>query len=92
MWAEQEDGHPRIRHSFYEKPITSPLVFHGRGACATRQKIVTLAEEIKRRILNMDPYHTKEERLKVLRELSQKMTDDGDINVRNHTLLSVGTL
>ena len=43
----------RIRHSYYEKPSTSPTVFHGRGATSTRSKIVTLAEEVKRRLANI---------------------------------------
>merc|ERR1712240_778483 len=34
-----------VWHCYYEKPSTCPLVFHGSGAVATRQKIVTLAEE-----------------------------------------------
>ena len=42
----------KIRHTFYEKDVTSPLVFHARGACAMKQKIITLAEETKRRLYN----------------------------------------
>ena len=45
VWLEEIEGRgPTIRHSYYEKETTSPLVFHGRGACSSRQKIVTLAE------------------------------------------------
>ena len=90
MWAEQEDGHPRVRHSFYEKPITSPLVFHGRGACATRQKIVTLAEEIKRRMLNMDPLHSKEERIEIILKFSQKMVDSMYVPETRREILTSG--
>ena len=59
VWVETDrEGNSTVRHTYYEKPSTSPLVFHGRGACSTRQKIVVLAEEVKRRLLNMDPAHT----------------------------------
>ena len=89
VWLDRKEGHPRIRHSFFEKPITSPLVFHGRGACASRQKIVTLSEEIKRRMLNMDPVHTKEERLQIILKFSQKMVDSGYVSdTRKEILIS----
>ena len=41
---------------------------------STRQKIVKLLEEVKRRIVNMDGRHSMEERLKVLKRFSQKLT------------------
>ena len=54
VWVETDQGgNPTVRHTYYEKPSTSPLVFHGRGACSVRQKIVVMAEEGKRRLLNM---------------------------------------
>lgn len=64
-----------MRHTDYEKPSTSPLVFHGRGACSTRQKIVILAEKAKRRLLNTDHSHTMEEKLKILEGFSSKLID-----------------
>ena len=90
VWLDREEGYPRVRHSFYEKPITSPLVFHGRGACASRQKIVTLAEEIKRRMLNMDTEHTKEERLTVIRKFIQKMVDSSYTTETRREILASG--
>lgn len=41
-----------VRHGFYDKPTISPLVFHGRGATSIRHKIIILAEEVKRGLLN----------------------------------------
>ena len=35
----------KVRHTYYEKKVTSPLVFHNGGACSAKQKIITLAEE-----------------------------------------------
>ena len=78
VWKEPgNQGGTVVRHSYYEKPSTCPLVFHGRGAVATRQKIVTLAEEARRRMMNMDRQSSREERLNVLRKFSQKLEDSG---------------
>ena len=76
MEVDQENN-PTVRHTYYEKPSTSPLVFHGKGACSARQKIVVLAEEVKRRLLNMDPAHTQDQRLEVQLKFSQKIADSG---------------
>ena len=40
-----------------------------------KSKIVTLAEEVKRRMSNMDRKHSKEERIEELKKFSQKMCD-----------------
>ena len=79
VWKEEVNREgmkgTRIRHGYYEKPSTSPTVFHGRGATSTRSKIVTLAEEIKRRLANLDTYSGKEERLVEMKRFSQKLAD-----------------
>ena len=78
VWKERkrlEGPGTVIRHSFYEKPTSSPTVFHGRGAISIKSKIVTLSEEIKRRMANMDRLHSKEERISELKIFSQKMCD-----------------
>ena len=64
-----------IRHGFFEKPSASPTVFHRRGATSTRSKIITLAKEVKRRLINMDRTHGKKERKEELKKFSQKMVD-----------------
>ena len=54
-----------------------------------RQKIVVLAEEVKRRLLNMDPAHTQDQRLDVLLKFSQKMADSDYLKeVRKDILFS----
>ena len=67
----------RIWHTFCEKSVTSPLVFHSGGACSMKQKIITLAEETKRRLYNQDTAHTVEERMKDLDIFIQKLADSG---------------
>ena len=77
VWTEEKGQGTTIRHSFYEKPLTSPLVFHNRGACPTKQKIIILAEETKRRLFNQDRAHQVDERLKDITVLIQKMANSG---------------
>ena len=89
VWAQDMGNHTIIRHTFYQKAITSPLVFHACGACRWKPKITTLAEELGRRLVNMDPYHTEQERSDVVQDFIQKLTDSSyshihrrDIEVR----------
>ena len=57
--------------------MTSPLVFHARSAYNWRAKIVTLSEEIKRRLMNADRDHKEEERAEILRHFLIKMATSG---------------
>ena len=73
VWKETAgDGNILIRHTFYEKEVTSPLVFHAKGAYTWRSKLVTLAEEVTRRLRNMDRVHERTEILEVLKRFSKK--------------------
>ena len=64
-----------MRHTFYEKPLASPLVFHSRSAYNWKAKVVTLSEEVKRRLMNMDLYHSEAERVEVLTTFLGKMAN-----------------
>ena len=78
VWLEsgEEEGQvATVRHTFYEKPMASPLVFHSRLAYNWKAKVVTLSEEVKRRLMNMDLYHTEGERVEVLATFLKKMTN-----------------
>ena len=52
--ATKEDEGDKIRYLYYEKPTTSPIVFHGEGSHAWRNKLVVLAQETLRRMVNCD--------------------------------------
>ena len=72
VWAEEgregEESRPaKIRHSFYQKDTTSPLVFHAAGAYSWSPKITTMSEEMRRRLLHMDVDHTAEDKDDVIR-------------------------
>ena len=44
VWADRAgDGKAVIRHTFFEKAITAPYVFHSKAAYNWRSKIVTLS-------------------------------------------------
>ena len=55
--------------------MTSPRVFHALGAYQWRNKIITLAEEVQRRMMNMDRAHTPVARAKMIQDLIQKMSN-----------------
>ena len=79
VWSQssQDGGHCVIRHSFYQKENSSPLVFHTQGAYGFRPKIVTMAEEFRRRLLNMDTGHSEKDKEDVIKDFLQKMADSG---------------
>ena len=62
VWAEDSGDHAIIRHTFYEKETASPLVFNAGSAYGQKAKITTLAEELGRRLTNMDTWHTEEDK------------------------------
>ena len=60
VWKEKrEDGSTKIRHTFYEKKVMSPLVFHTKDTFSWRSKIVTLSEKVTRRLRNIDQDHKR---------------------------------
>ena len=42
------DGVVIVRHTFYEKEISAPLVFNAKASHSWRTKIVVLSEELRR--------------------------------------------
>ena len=79
VWSQysKEGSHCLLRHSFYQKDITSPLVFHTDGAYGMKPKIVTMSEEFRRRLLHMNVHHTTEDRKEIPGHFIQKMADSG---------------
>ena len=66
------------------------MVFHGRGACPPKQKIVILAEKVRGRMANQDKCHTQEERLLVMDRFSQKLVDFGYTKVNRRDIIKSG--
>ena len=92
VWAGTGEGGQGtlVRHSYYKKPSTSPLVFHARGACPARQKIIILAEEMKRRLFNQDRSHSVEERMVDGKIFIQKLIDSGYDKATRLEILKAG--
>ena len=90
VWKEVgQDGITTIHHTFYEKEVTAPLVFHAKGAHPWRSKLVTLGEKVRRRLRNTDSSHTQSQVLAILRTFSQKLIDGGyDATARQEILKS----
>ena len=89
VWKETEGDCATIRHMFYETEVTSPLVFHAKGAHTWKLNLVRLGEEVRRRLQNTDRKHTEAKVLEILTKFSQKMTDsDYDVNSRQEVLKS----
>ena len=70
-------GNLKIRHTFYEKAVSAPTVFHSKAAYNWRSKLVTLSEEMRRRLRNMDTDHNTEEILAVTRKFCTKLANSG---------------
>ena len=55
VWMDRrEDGSMRVIYSFFKKEMVAPTVFHAMGAHGWRSKIVTMTDELRRRLLKMD--------------------------------------
>ena len=76
-WADKEEGVCVIRHTFFEKEISAPLVFHAKASHTWRTKFVVLSEELRRRLTNMDSRQSLQDRLVVIRNFLEKMSDSG---------------
>ena len=46
-----------IYHSFYEKDVKAPTLFHTKAAYTWNAKVVMLAEDMRRHLRNMDEHH-----------------------------------
>ena len=89
VWTESVDRQCVIRHTFFEKEISAPLVFHAKAAHSWRTKIVVLSEELRRRLRNTDRWHTLSERREIVGRFLQKLADSGyDPGMREEVIKS----
>ena len=77
VWIETREDFSIICHTFFQKPMTSPLVFYAAGVHNLKSKIITLSEELRRRYLHMDRRHSNGDRETVIKDFLQKMADSG---------------
>lgn len=91
MWLERsESGNVKIRHTFFEKTMTSPYVIHKLSAMAWGVKRATIVNEVKRRMYNMDGGHSWAERVEVLNRFCVKLLTSGYSNMDIYSLIKSG--
>jgi hypothetical protein len=62
LWLERDnEGHARVRHRYFEKPMTPNIVMQKSSAMSYDVKKATMISEGFRRLYNNDPHTTKEE-------------------------------
>ena len=67
VWCEEgAKGEQLLHHSYYEKPVTSPLVLMEKSALPARSKMVVLTQELLRRMKNTSPRVDPQERVDIL--------------------------
>ena len=89
VWRDKAEDRKtaRIRHSFFEKEVAAPTVFHSKAAYVWRSKIVMLSEEWRRRLRNLDSHHRREEIVEVVRKFATKMATSGYDNATRWQIL-----
>ena len=75
IWQE-EDG--SINHTYYQKPIKSPYVIMERSSMSKQQKLQILANEMTRRLSNINKKRIKQEEYnRVVDQMSQELKNSG---------------
>ena len=71
IWQEQDNT---INHCYYQKPVKTPYVIMARSSMATQQKIQILANELTRRISNINMKNsTQEQYNQVVNQFTQEL-------------------
>ena len=80
VWATTEKDCSKIEgtrevicHSFYEKDCVSRKVIEFKSAIQHRSKIVSLSQEVKRRMTNTDRKVSIQERIEIIEKFAYKM-------------------
>ena len=75
LWVRPEDN--KTLYSFYEKPMASNMVIQKTSAMPENMRMSTLNQEMTRRMMNTSELVPMEQRLKVVDEYGQKLTNSG---------------
>ena len=76
MWVDRGEK-PRVRYSFFEKPMNSKFCVMANGAMADNMKKSTLSQEIVRRMLNTSEEQPQDERNRIIEKFIVKMQVSG---------------
>ena len=87
VWRE---GNNKIKHEFYEKPMTSDFVMMKRSAMSQGTKITTLTQEVIRRERNTGRNTKLTDRVKELDKFMYKMKRSGYSEIERKEVLEAG--
>ena len=83
VWVSQNV----VRHSFYSKPMASPLAIMYKSALSAKSKCVSLLQEGLRRLRNLDSLATDMEKQEILSQFMAKLLWSGYDHKFRHQLL-----
>ena len=83
VWVSQNVA----RHSFYSKPMASPLAIMYKSAPPAKSKRVSILQEGLRRLRNLDPLATDVEKQEILSQFMAKLLWSGYDHKFRHQLL-----
>ena len=71
VWQE---GDGSINHTYFQKPMKTPLVIMARSDMGTQQKVQILANELTKRLSNINETRTdKQEKIKVIEQYTREL-------------------
>ena len=71
IWQEENKT---INHSYYQKPMKSPLVIMARSGMGKQQKMQILANDLTRRLSNVNTNNTKtQEKINIIEKFTQEL-------------------
>ena len=77
VWRSREEGRESLLYSYYEKPITSPLVIMEKSALPASNKMTVLAQEVVRRLRNTAVSLPIQEKIKIMDKMMIKLRESG---------------
>ena len=85
-----QDKTGKINHSYYQKPIKTPLIIMSRSAAPQQQKIQVLSNELTRRLLNINRQENGQEEFdKIINQFTQEAKNSGyNINTTKEIVMS----
>ena len=89
-WISREGNSQKLLYSFFRKPMASPYCTLESSAWAWNNKASSLSQEVIRRMTNVSEDLPLEERLEVLREFIDLLTNSGYSRSQSRLILMAG--
>ena len=92
VWRSREGEREVLRHSYYEKPITSKKMMMEKSAHPMRSKMAVLSQEVIRRMRNTSLKLPMSERIRILDQMMIKLRASGYNESQRYEILYSGML